>query len=67
MIWAFEVVDGPSGERDNFARWFAGEALTRELLLRPIGRTVYWMPPYCLGQDEMEILASRTLDIVACT
>jgi adenosylmethionine---8-amino-7-oxononanoate aminotransferase len=66
MIWAFEVVDGQSGERDNFARWFAGEALTREMLLRPIGRTVYWMPPYCLGQDEMEILASRTLEIVAC-
>ena len=66
MIWAFEVVDGQSGERDNFARWFAAEALTREMLLRPIGRTVYWMPPYCLGQDEMEILASRTLEIVAC-
>ena len=53
MIWAFEVVDGQSSERDNFARWFAGEALTREMLLRPIGRTVYWMPPYCLGQDEI--------------
>ena len=66
MIWAFEVVDGQSGERDNFARWFAGEALTREMLLRPIGRTVYWMPPYCLAEDEMEMLASRTLDIVAC-
>ena len=66
MIWAFEVVEGQSGERDNFARWFAGEALKREMLLRPIGRTVYWMPPYCLGQDEMEILASRTLEIVAC-
>jgi adenosylmethionine-8-amino-7-oxononanoate aminotransferase len=66
MIWAFEVVDGQTGGRDNFARWFAGEALTREMLLRPIGRTVYWMPPYCLGQDEMEILASRTLEIVAC-
>jgi adenosylmethionine-8-amino-7-oxononanoate aminotransferase len=66
MIWAFEVVDGQGGERDNFARWFASEALTREMLLRPIGRSVYWMPPYCIGQDEMEILASRTLEIVAC-
>jgi hypothetical protein len=24
------------------------------------------MPPYCLAQDEMEILASRTLEIVTC-
>ncbi len=41
-------------------------ALQRELLLRPIGRTIYWMPPYCLSDDEMTLLAARTLDIVAC-
>jgi adenosylmethionine-8-amino-7-oxononanoate aminotransferase len=62
MIWAFDVVS----ERDDFARWFAGEALRRGMLLRPIGRTVYWMPPYCLTEDEMEMLASRTLEIVSC-
>jgi len=62
MIWAFEV----DSLRDDFASWFAAEALTREILLRPIGHTVYWMPPYCLTGDEMEILASRTLEIVAC-
>jgi hypothetical protein len=27
---------------------------------------VYWMPPYCLSDDEMALLAARTLDIVAC-
>jgi adenosylmethionine---8-amino-7-oxononanoate aminotransferase len=62
MIWAFELETG----RDDPARWFAAEALAREMLLRPIGGTVYWMPPYCLSDDEMEILASRTLEIVAC-
>lgn len=62
MIWAFDV----SSRREDFARWFSAEALSRELLLRPIGRTVYWMPPYCITDDEMEMLASRTLEIVAC-
>jgi adenosylmethionine-8-amino-7-oxononanoate aminotransferase len=62
MIWAFEV----DTRRDDFARWCFGEALARELLLRPIGRTVYWMPPYCLNDDEMELLAARTLEIVEC-
>jgi adenosylmethionine---8-amino-7-oxononanoate aminotransferase len=62
MIWAFEV----DTARKDFSRWFAAEALTREMLLRPIGRTVYWMPPYCLADDEMEMLASRTLEIVEC-
>jgi adenosylmethionine-8-amino-7-oxononanoate aminotransferase len=61
MIWAFEV-DTP---RADFARWCFAEGLARELLLRPIGRTVYFMPPYILGDDEFALLAARTLEIVA--
>jgi adenosylmethionine---8-amino-7-oxononanoate aminotransferase len=63
MIWAFDV-DTP---RTDFSRWFAARSLEREILLRPIGRTVYWMPPYCVTEEEMQLLASRTLEIVACT
>ncbi|HEY2862143.1 MAG TPA: hypothetical protein VGK37_00805 [Casimicrobiaceae bacterium] len=39
----------------------------RDRLLRPIGRAVYRMPPYCLTDDEMAMLAARTLEIVECT
>jgi adenosylmethionine-8-amino-7-oxononanoate aminotransferase len=62
MIWAFEV----ESDRGDFTRWCFAEALERELLLRPIGRTVYWMPPYCLSDAEMALLAARTLEIVEC-
>jgi adenosylmethionine---8-amino-7-oxononanoate aminotransferase len=62
MIWAFEV-DSAS---PDFSRWFFAEALERELLLRPIGNTVYWMPPYVLDTADAELLAERTLEIVAC-
>ena len=62
MIWAFEV----ASPRPDFSRWFFAEALARELLLRPIGNTVYWMPPYVLDDAEMALLAERTLEIVAC-
>ena len=62
MIWAFEV----ETSRSDFAGWFVAEALQRELLLRPIGHTVYWMPPYCLDDAELELLADRTLSIVEC-
>ena len=38
MIWAFEV----ESSRDNLARWFkVAKPARRELLLRPIGNTVY--------------------------
>ena len=62
MIWAFEV----DSRREDFASWCFTAALQREMLLRPIGRTLYWMPPYCLSDDDMALLAARTLDIVAC-
>jgi adenosylmethionine-8-amino-7-oxononanoate aminotransferase len=60
MIIAFEVAT----ERPDFARWCFGEALARELLLRPIGRTVYFMPPYVTSDDEFALLAERALSIV---
>ncbi len=62
MIWAFEV----ESKRQDFSRWCFAAALDRELLLRPIGNTVYWMPPYVLEPAEAQLLAERTLEIVAC-
>ncbi|MEO7725812.1 MAG: adenosylmethionine--8-amino-7-oxononanoate transaminase [Burkholderiales bacterium] len=60
MIWAFEVETADTG----FARRFYAAALERELLLRPIGNTVYFMPPYVIGETEMTMLVDRTLEIV---
>jgi adenosylmethionine-8-amino-7-oxononanoate aminotransferase len=60
MIWAFEV----DCARPDFARWCFAQALERELLLRPIGKTLYWMPPYVLDEGEMALLAERTLEVV---
>jgi adenosylmethionine-8-amino-7-oxononanoate aminotransferase len=60
MIWAFEV----TGADDRFARRFFAAALEQELLLRPIGNTVYFMPPYVIGNEEIEILATRTSGIL---
>jgi adenosylmethionine-8-amino-7-oxononanoate aminotransferase len=59
-IVAFEV----ASERGDFARWCFAQALERELLLRPIGRTVYFMPPYVTSDDEFALLVERTRDIV---
>ena len=60
MIWAFEV-DSP--HRDFAQRCFA-LALDNELLLRPIGKTVYFMPPYTINKEEMDLLVNRTLQVV---
>lgn len=60
MIWAFDVNAEPTG----FARRFFTTALKHELLLRPIGRTVYLMPPYILDDCESALLAERTLAVL---
>jgi adenosylmethionine-8-amino-7-oxononanoate aminotransferase len=60
MIWAFEV----DTSRHDFARQCFALALQNELLLRPIGNTIYFMPPYIITEPEMEILVNRTLRIV---
>ena len=60
MIWAFEV---ETPER-NFAQRCFALALKNELLLRPIGNTIYFMPPYIINQLEMDLLVNRTLHIV---
>ncbi|MEK9803480.1 MAG: aminotransferase class III-fold pyridoxal phosphate-dependent enzyme, partial [Curvibacter sp.] len=60
MIWAFDaVVDDPE-RAATFSRRFFTAALQRGLLLRPIGRTVYLMPPYVLDDAEIALLAERT-------
>jgi len=60
MIWAFEV----TGEDPAFGRRLFEAALARELLLRPIGRTVYFMPPYVISEEEIALLTERTLELV---
>ena len=60
MIWAFDVERAPSG----FARDFHSRALARGLFIRPIGATVYFMPPYIIGEGEMRLMADVTLQLL---
>lgn len=62
MILAFEVPEAPAG----FAERFHLAARAHELLIRPIGRTVYLMPPYLIDDaataDWLAEAVRKTLD-----
>ncbi len=58
MIWAMDV-DNADAE---FGRRFYQAALERGVLLRPIGSTLYLMPPYVISEDEMDFLATAMHD-----
>ncbi|MBV2234615.1 MAG: adenosylmethionine--8-amino-7-oxononanoate transaminase [Sterolibacterium sp.] len=63
MIWAFDVMT----EHPEFARRAFAQALQQGLLLRPIGNTVYFMPPYILDEAAMQLLVSGTLQMLEAT
>ena len=60
MITAFEV----DTSRADFSRWAFARGLEREILIRPIGRTVYFMPPYVTTDAEYEHLVRGTLEMI---
>ncbi|WP_425488006.1 adenosylmethionine--8-amino-7-oxononanoate transaminase [Marilutibacter penaei] len=39
-------------------------ALDRGVLLRPLGDVLYWMPPYCVDDADLEHLARTTAEVI---
>ncbi len=60
MIWAFEVESNDA----SFTERFFQAALDQQLLLRPLGNTVYFMPPYVINEQEMDLLVQGTLHVL---
>ncbi|MBA3695371.1 MAG: adenosylmethionine--8-amino-7-oxononanoate transaminase [Methylotenera sp.] len=56
MILAFEAITSA----DDFSKVCYAEGLKQNLLLRPIGNTVYFMPPYTITEDEIDFMVSAT-------
>ncbi|MFA6178469.1 MAG: adenosylmethionine--8-amino-7-oxononanoate transaminase [Candidatus Methylopumilus sp.] len=60
MISAFDVVS----TNPQFQKTFYLAALQRGLIVRPIGNTVYFMPPYVIDEAEMDWLVDQTRQIL---
>ena len=60
MIWAFDVKTA----KPAFAREFFAASLQRGVLLRPIGNTVYFMPPYVIEESEFAWLVEQTIAVI---
>lgn len=60
MIWAWDIAAAPA----DFSRQVYRIGLRHGLMLRPIGNTVYLMPPYLLSDDDIEILATGVMDVM---
>lgn len=63
MIFAWDI----ASSLPDFSRRFARHALAEGLLLRPIGNTLYTMPPYVIDEEEGDHLARGALKALQAT
>ncbi|MBC7624885.1 MAG: adenosylmethionine--8-amino-7-oxononanoate transaminase [Aeromicrobium sp.] len=57
MIWAFDINAAPP----DFAKRMFAAGLARGVLVRPIGNTIYFMPPYVIDDATFVMLVAATL------
>ena len=69
MIVAFELTQGgdkrtpfDAAQRIGLRAYRA--ALQCGVLLRPLGDVLYWMPPYCIDDEQLALLARATLESI---
>lgn len=60
MIFAFDVMT----ENSQFSKQCYQAAVVHGLLLRPIGNTVYFMPPYTISESEMDFMVDTTCRVL---
>jgi adenosylmethionine---8-amino-7-oxononanoate aminotransferase len=53
-ILAFEIAEGADEYLNNISTAITEKALAEGVYIRPLGNTVYIMPPYCITEDELE-------------
>ena len=63
MIWAWDI----ESSLPDFSRRYHAAAMARGLLLRPIGHTLYCMPPYVLDDEAVAHLGRMALEALNAT
>ena len=63
-ITAVELTGRAGGYLDNVALSLRSKLLARGVLLRPLGNTVYVMPPYCATADELKSVYEKLAEAV---
>lgn len=52
-ILAFEIDRGRDEYLNNISKVITQKAIEKSVYLRPLGNTLYLMPPYCITEDEL--------------
>jgi adenosylmethionine-8-amino-7-oxononanoate aminotransferase len=52
-ILAFEIIQGKDEYLNNISPVITQKAMEKGVYIRPLGNTVYLMPPYCITEEEL--------------
>ena len=63
-IIAFEIDKGKDEYLNEVATGFTQKALDMGVYIRPLGNTVYIMPPYCITKEELTKVYDTILTIL---
>ncbi len=63
-IIAFEIDRGKDEYLNNISAVITQKALDKGVYLRPLGNTVYLMPPYCITEEELAFVHQTVIDII---
>ncbi|HEY2725847.1 MAG TPA: aminotransferase class III-fold pyridoxal phosphate-dependent enzyme, partial [Parafilimonas sp.] len=63
-ILAFEITQGADEYLNNISNSITKKSLERGVYIRPLGNTVYIMPPYCITEGELKKIYSVLLELI---
>jgi adenosylmethionine-8-amino-7-oxononanoate aminotransferase len=62
MIAAVEMIDYPWEERKGLKVYEYG--LRKGVLLRPLGNVIYFMPPYIINKEEIDLMTETAFEAI---
>ena len=63
-ILAFEITQGKKEYLNEISSTITQKAMQSGIYIRPLGNTVYLMPPYCITSDEMRKVQQCIIEIL---
>ncbi len=63
-ILAFEIAQGKDEYLNNISAMITNKVMEKGIYLRPLGNTVYIMPPYCITEEELAKVYSVILSVL---
>ena len=63
-VIAFEIKDAVAGYNSNVRDKITEQCLQKGVYVRPLGNTVYLMPPYCISDDDLDKVYDTLLEVI---